>query len=59
MARNAKAAARREAQFYARQDVQQCAVCGRWFCRRKDNVCSIACAQKVAAAKATLCLQDR
>ena len=43
MARNATAEARREAQFYARQDVQQCIVCGRWFCRRKDNVCSIAC----------------
>jgi hypothetical protein len=32
--------AKRERQFYARDDLQQCVVCGRWFCRRRDNVCS-------------------
>jgi hypothetical protein len=43
---------RAEKDYYAKNDLQQCVVCGRWFYRRKDNVCSIACAQKVDA-KAT------
>jgi hypothetical protein len=46
MAKNANAEARRKAQFYARQDVQQSVVCGRLFVRRKDRICSIACAER-------------
>jgi hypothetical protein len=48
MSKNANAEARRKTQFYARQDIQQCVVCGRWYTRRvKDQVCSIACAEKL------------
>jgi hypothetical protein len=32
-----------ERQFYQRDELQQCTVCGRLFVRRKDNVCSMAC----------------
>jgi hypothetical protein len=44
--KNVRDLAKRERQFYARDDLQQCVVCGRWFCRRRDNVCSIACLEK-------------
>jgi hypothetical protein len=32
-----------ERQFYQRNDLQACRVCGRLFCRRKDTVCSMSC----------------
>jgi hypothetical protein len=38
--------AKAERQFYQRDELQQCAVCGRLFVRRKDNVCSMACRVK-------------
>jgi hypothetical protein len=41
-----RGAAKREREFYSRANLQQCSVCGRWFCRRKDNVCSISCLEK-------------
>ena len=41
-----------ERDYNASNELQRCAVCGKWFCRRRDNVCSIACKQK-AEAKAT------
>jgi predicted nucleic acid-binding Zn ribbon protein len=28
-----------------REEVQACVVCGRYFIRRKDRVCSITCAE--------------
>jgi hypothetical protein len=43
---NIRAVSKAEKQFYNRTNLQQCVVCGRWFCRRKDNVCSIACSEK-------------
>jgi len=51
MSKNARAEAQRERQFYGRQDLQRCTVCGRPFVRRKDDICSMACAEK---AKETL-----
>jgi hypothetical protein len=44
--------AKREREFYGRSNLQQCVVCGRLFCKRKDRVCSIACDEK---AKAKAC----
>jgi hypothetical protein len=44
--RNARGQAKREREFYGRENLQKCAVCGRLFVRRKDNVCSIACSEK-------------
>jgi len=32
--------AKREKEYYASNPLQQCVVCGRWFCRRRDNVCA-------------------
>jgi hypothetical protein len=29
--------------YYRRDELQQCAVCGRLLVRRKDNVCSVSC----------------
>ena len=29
-----------------RIEAQQCVVCGRWFSKRKDRVCSRACLEK-------------
>jgi hypothetical protein len=46
---NARGRARAEKQFYSRDNVQQCVVCGRWFCRRKDRVCSTDCLKKQEA----------
>jgi hypothetical protein len=43
---------RAQKDYYARNGVQRCVVCGRLFVRRRDNVCSIACAQKFGAQKA-------
>ena len=41
--------AKKEREYLAQNHVQQCVVCGRWFCRRKDNVCSSQ--QKATSAK--------
>jgi hypothetical protein len=47
---DARGQARAEQAYNARNDVQQCAVCGRWFTRyAKDRVCSNACAEKLKA----------
>jgi hypothetical protein len=35
-----------EAKLYREANLQQCVVCVRWFCRRRDNVCSISCSEK-------------
>ena len=35
-------------QFYQRDELQQCTVCGRLFVRRKDVVCSMSCKEKAA-----------
>jgi hypothetical protein len=35
-----------ERQFYQRDELQQCSVCGRLFVRGKGNVCSMACKAK-------------
>ena len=32
-------------------EAKQCSVCGRWFSRRRDNVCSEACAEREEGAK--------
>ena len=40
----------RERRLASRDDLQRCTVCGRWFIRRKDAVCSVACMEKAAAA---------
>jgi hypothetical protein len=37
---------KREREFYERDNVQSCRICGRYFTRRKDDVCSIACLEK-------------
>ena len=41
-----------KAAYQARNDVQRCIVCGRWFVKRKDRVCSIACQQRAEAREA-------
>jgi hypothetical protein len=43
--------AKKEREYSAQNPPRQCVVCGRWFRRRRGNVCSIACAQKAAAKK--------
>jgi hypothetical protein len=35
-----------EREYHNRAEVQSCRVCGRLFVRRKDTVCSMACAEK-------------
>jgi hypothetical protein len=41
--RDVRKRAKAERQFYQRNDLQTCIVCGRLFCRRKDTVCSMSC----------------
>jgi hypothetical protein len=50
--RNIRGQAKRAREYSAQDPPRQCVICGRWFRRRRDNVCSIACAQ-VADAKKT------
>ena len=38
-----------ERNYYQRDELQQCTVCGRLFVRRKDSVCSMACKGKLDA----------
>lgn len=45
--RDAKSWQRAQRDFYVRDDVQACICCGRYFTRRKDNVCSMSCAAKL------------
>jgi hypothetical protein len=45
--------AKRERQYYASNDLQRCVVCGRLFCRRKDNVCSRDCLAKLQEGQAS------
>jgi hypothetical protein len=49
MGRDARNAQRREEEWLANNARQQCVVCRRWFIKRAENVCSIACAEKVKA----------
>jgi len=44
MSKNARAEAQRERQF--KGNLQACVVCGRYFTKRAERVCSISCAAK-------------
>ena len=35
-----------ETQYDRQANLQQCVIYGRWFCRRKENVCSRDCVAK-------------
>jgi hypothetical protein len=47
---DARGQAKAERQFYQRDELQQCRVCGRLFVRRKGDICSRACLEKKAEA---------
>jgi predicted nucleic acid-binding Zn ribbon protein len=47
--KDARGQRKSEREFYRVADLQRCAVCGRWFIRRKDTVCSRDCAEKAEA----------
>jgi hypothetical protein len=49
--RPAPAAAAREQDWLAANAPQQCIVCGKWFIRRADKVCSRDCLEKLEWAK--------
>jgi hypothetical protein len=52
---DARGQQRAERDYKARDDVQQCNMCGRLFTRyAKDRVCSIACAEKLKAQQQEL-----
>jgi hypothetical protein len=42
-----------ERNFYQRDELQQCRICGRLFVRRKDTVCSMACKAKAEEGQAS------
>jgi hypothetical protein len=44
---------KRERQFDRQDGPQSCIVCGRLFCRRKDNVCSRDCLTKLQEGQAS------
>jgi hypothetical protein len=44
--RDVRGAQRREEEFYRRNPIQYCRICGRPFIRRPENTCSIACAER-------------
>jgi hypothetical protein len=47
--RDARNAQRREQEWLSANAPQQCVVCGKWFVRRADKVCSRDCAAKLQA----------
>jgi hypothetical protein len=47
--KDVRARAKREGEFYRRANVQTCRICGRWFTKRQDDICSRECAEKAAA----------
>jgi hypothetical protein len=59
MGRDARNAKRTAENYYAANPVQKCIVCGRMFIRRKDNVCSIACAERAQKLDLPLCSGNR
>ena len=48
MVQDARGQKRAERDLVGRDQLRRCAVCGRWFIKRKDTVCSRACAEKAA-----------
>jgi hypothetical protein len=44
--RDARNAKRAEEAYLAQNTPQQCIVCGKWFVRRAERVCSIECKRK-------------
>ena len=44
---DARGQARRERKWLAQNAPQRCAVCGKWFVRRADKVCSRECLAKL------------
>jgi hypothetical protein len=46
--RDARGLKRAERGLANREDLQRCAVCGRWFIRRRGTVCSRTCLERVA-----------
>jgi hypothetical protein len=47
--RDARGAHRRETEWLTANAPQQCVVCGKWFVRRADKVCSRECLAKLEA----------
>jgi hypothetical protein len=58
MAKNHRAAERREVKFYQRESRSQCVVCGRWFTRRPGYVCSRNCEEKLKPESVRPCDPD-
>jgi hypothetical protein len=49
--RDARGAKRAEQAYLAQNAPQQCIVCGKWFVRRANKVCSRDCLEKLERAK--------
>jgi len=47
--KDARGAKKREAEWLAANAPQRCVVCGKWFVRRADKVCSRDCLEKLEA----------
>jgi hypothetical protein len=46
--KDARGAQKREAEWLAANAPQRCIVCGKWFVRRADKVCSRDCLEKLS-----------
>ena len=44
--KDARGLAKAERQFFARHGLQACIICGRYFTKRAERVCSMSCAAK-------------
>ena len=49
--RNIRGAQKREREWLTREAPQRCAICGKWFVRRADKVCSREYLEKQEQAK--------
>jgi hypothetical protein len=49
---DARGQRRAERDLVGRDQLQRCVVCQRYFIKRRDNICSVACLEKAKAAPA-------
>jgi len=44
--KDVRGAMKAEASYYRKDNLQCCAVCGRYFTKRREAICSMQCAEK-------------
>jgi len=48
--KDVRGAMKAEAAYYRKDNLQACRICGRLFTKRRDDICSMACAERARKA---------